>query len=211
MKIEPTISIHERIYRSLRLRIMFGEIIPGKTFSIRGLAEEFSVSMTPVRDATRRLVAEGALTMSSSGRISAPQLNSYRVEELFSIRLLLEPQLAIRAAPRVHATLIERLSKINNLIEEMIARGNQEKYLKINIEFYKTLYLRAQAPAMLTVLETVWLQLGPTLKVAFQKELNSNGVLNHTRILLALRSGNPEDLVDSIKADIKSGLEIILN
>ena len=93
----------------------------------------------------------------------------------------------------------------------MIARGNQEKYLKINIEFYKTLYLRAQAPAMLTVLETVWLQLGPTLKVAFQKELNSNGLLNHRHILLALRSGNPEDLVDSIKADIKSGLEIILN
>ena len=211
MKLEPSISIHERIYRSLRLRIMFGEIIPGKTFSIRGLASEFSVSMTPIRDATRRLVAEGALTMSPSGRISAPQLNPRRVEELFSIRLLLEPQLALLAVPRVHAVLIQRLSERNNLIEEMIARGNLGEYSKINIEFYKTLYLRAQAPAMLAILETVWLQLGPTIKVVFEKKLKSNSRLYHRHILVALRSGNQEDLIHGIKADIKSGLEIILN
>ena len=51
------VSIHETIYRVLRYRRMFGEIEPGKIFTIRGLASDFRVSMMPVRDAIRRLVA----------------------------------------------------------------------------------------------------------------------------------------------------------
>ena len=124
----PTI-IHDTIYRSLRSKIMYGEIEPGKTFSIRGLATEFSVSMTPIRDATRRLVAEGALTMSATGRISTPTISDTRVKELLSLRLLLEPELCLRAIPRIHAALIGRLSTINKAIEVMIEKEDPDGYL----------------------------------------------------------------------------------
>jgi DNA-binding GntR family transcriptional regulator len=208
---EPSISIHETIYRTLRHRIMFGEIEPGKVFTIRGLANEFLVSMTPVRDATRRLVAEGALTMSVSGRIKSPELNSDRIEELFSIKYLLEPELAIRAIPRVHPALIERLIIINSLSDEMIAKENSAGYIKSDIEFHKTLYLRAQSPAMLAVLETVWLQSGPTMKLLFDKRIRDHSNQNHRLILLALKSNNKCNLVSAIQADIGSGLAMLLN
>ena len=154
---ETNVSIHETIYRILRYRIMFGEIEPGKIFTIRGLASEFRVSMTLVRNAIRRLVAEGAFTMSISGRINSPVLNSNRIEELLSIRSLLEPELATRAVPRVHPALIERLMTINSLNDEMIAKENSVGYIKTDIEFHKTLYLRAQSPTIFALLETVWL------------------------------------------------------
>lgn len=60
---------HDRVYRSLRSQIMCGEIAPGQALTLRGLAKSFGVSMTPAREAIRRLVAEGALSLSASGRV----------------------------------------------------------------------------------------------------------------------------------------------
>ena len=210
MSSELSISIHETIYRALRHRIMFGEIEPGKIFTIRGLADEFCVSMTPIRDATRRLVAEGALTMSVSGRISSPELNYERIEELLSIRFLLEPELAARAVPKVHPALIERLIMINALNDEMIAKENSAGFIKSDIEFHKTLYLRAQSPAILALLETVWLQSGPTLKVLFDIKMRGHSNHNHRSILSALKSGSKTDLLMAIQADISSSLGMAL-
>ncbi len=82
-------SAHERVYRGLRSRIMHGEIPPGQSLTIRGIGAEYSVSMTPAREAVRRLVAEGALTLSASGRVSTPELTNDRIEELAALRALI--------------------------------------------------------------------------------------------------------------------------
>ncbi|MGR3463117.1 MAG: GntR family transcriptional regulator, partial [Roseovarius sp.] len=83
---DPAPAAHDRIYRGLRTRIMHGEIAPGQALTLRGIAAEFGVSMTPAREALRRLAAEGALTLSSSGRVSTPELGNERIEELAALR-----------------------------------------------------------------------------------------------------------------------------
>jgi len=110
---EPIGAAHDRVYRTLRTRIMHGEIHPGQALTLRGIGKEFGVSMTPAREAGRRLVAEGALFLSASGRVSTPELSNERIEELAALRALLEPELAARALPRAHMALIERLDEIN--------------------------------------------------------------------------------------------------
>ena len=211
MIIKSSKSMHEVIYRSLRLKIMYGEFDPGKTFSIRGLATQFSVSMTPIREATRRLVAEGALMMSASGRISVPLVSSIRLKELLSLRLLLEPDLASRAVPKVHLALIERLCDLNDHLEKMIENDNVLGYLRTNIEFHKTLYLRAQAPTMITLLEIIWLQLGPTFKVGCLKSSEILKTTAHHNIISALRIGNQVDLAESVIADINNDFRVFMN
>ena len=61
---ETTQSAHDFVYRTLRSNIMYGVILPGQAMTLRGLGQQFGVSMTPAREAVRRLVAEGALSMS---------------------------------------------------------------------------------------------------------------------------------------------------
>ncbi len=102
---KPMGAAHDRVYRALRSRIMHGEIDPGQALTLRGIGKEFGVSMTPAREAGRRLVAEGALFLSSSGRVSTPELSNERIEELATLRALLEPELAARALPRAHLAL----------------------------------------------------------------------------------------------------------
>ncbi len=207
---EPLVPVHESIYRSLRQMIMFGEIAPGCSFTIRGIANDFKVSMTPVREATRRLAAEGAFLLSSSGRISAPELNNDRIEELLSLRVLLECELAIRALPRVHTALIERLSLINGSIDEMIVKENSVGYMKKNIEFHRTFYLRSQAPSILAILENVWLRCGPTMRILYDKKIRHRTTYNHRLILSSLRDQSKDSLISAVRADVTSGMEMLL-
>jgi len=132
---DPIPAAHDRVYRTIRARIMHGEIEPGQAMTLRGIGKEFEVSMTPAREAVRRLVAEGALTLSSSGRVATPDLSNDRIEELAALRALLETELASRALPRAHLALIERLHAINGTIAEAVSKGDAVAYITRNLEF----------------------------------------------------------------------------
>ncbi len=208
---DTTASAHDRVYRTLRGQIMHGELAPGAAMTLRGIGAQFEVSMTPAREAVRRLVAEGALTLSSSGRISTPELSSDRIEELAAIRALLEPELASRALPRAHMALIERLQTINAAIAEVIAKQDAVGYIRTNLEFHRTLYLRAQAPAMLAMAETVWLQLGPTMRKLYGKLKRTELPHNHKLIVAALRAGDEPGLRLAIRTDVTQGLRMLVS
>jgi len=202
-------AVHDRVYRTLRSRIMFGEILPGVSMTLRGLGEEFGVSMTPAREAVRRLVAEGALMMSSSGRITTPELTNERIEELAALRALIEVELASRALPRAHMALIERLQAINGTVAEAVAHRDAVSYIRTNLEFHRTLYLRAQAPAMLAMTETVWLQMGPTMRALYGRLRRTEPPQYHRLIIAALRAGDEPGLRLAVRSDVTMGLRML--
>lgn len=202
-------AAHDRLYRSLRGRIMHGELAPGAALTLRGIGRDYGVSMTPVREALRRLVAEGALTLSASGRVTTPALSTERIEELAALRSLLEPELAVRALPRAHLALIDRMETINRAIAEQIARHDASGYIRTNLEFHRTLYLRAQAPAMLAMAETVWLQLGPTMRALYGRLNRTELPKNHRLIVAALRAGDEPGLRLAVRADVTQGLRLL--
>ena len=209
-------AAHERLYRSLRSRIMLGEVSPGAALTLRGLAREYHVSMTPAREAVRRLVAEGALSLSASGRVATPELSDERIEELAALRAssagagaggaLIEPELAARALPRAHFALIERLAQMNARIADAVERHDAVGYIRCNLDFHRMLYLRAQAPAMLAMLETIWLQLGPTMRALYGRVKRNEPPRHHRMILAALRAGDEPALRLAIRADVTHGL-----
>ena len=202
-------AVHDRVYRALRTRIMHGELDPGEALTLRGIGKEFEVSMTPAREAVRRLVAEGALTLSSSGRVATPSLSNDRLEELASLRALLEPELASRALPRAHFALIERLEGINQRITQVISRQDASGYIRLNLEFHRTLYLRAQAPAILAMTETVWLQLGPTMRALYGRLRRTDPPYHHRLILAALKAGDDPGLRLAVRTDATQGLRLL--
>ncbi|MFY9240510.1 MAG: GntR family transcriptional regulator [Roseovarius sp.] len=206
---DPTPAAHDRVYRGLRARILHGEIAPGASLTLRGIGKEFDVSMTPAREALRRLVAEGALSLSSSGRVSTPELSNDRIEELAALRALIEVELASRALPRAHMALIDRLTQINGRIAEDIARQDAVAYIRRNLEFHRTLYLRAQAPAMLAMAETVWLQLGPTMRALYGRLRAKEPPPYHRLMIAALKAGDEPGLRLAVRSDVTQGLRML--
>ena len=206
----PDASVaHDRVYRALRTRTMHGEMTPGQALTLRGIGKEFDVSMTPAREAVRRLVAEGALFLSSSGRVSTPELSNERIEELAALRALIEVELASRALPRAHIALIDRLQTINGNIADAVAQRDAVTYIRTNLEFHRTLYLRAQAPAMLAMAETVWLQLGPTMRALYGRLRRTEPPQFHRMIIAALKAGDEPGLRLAVRSDVTQGLKML--
>jgi DNA-binding GntR family transcriptional regulator len=149
------------------------------------------------------------LFLSTSGRVSTPELTHDRIEELAALRALLEVELASRALPRAHIALIDRLNTINGTVAEMAAKRDAVGYIRSNLEFHRTLYLRAQAPAMLAMAETVWLQLGPTMRSLYGRLRRTEPPQNHKLIIAALKAGDEPGLRLAVRSDVTHGLRLI--
>ena len=148
--------------------------------------------------------------MSSSGRISTPELSAERIEELAALRALIEVELASRALPRAHLALIERMQTINAATSDAVSRGDAVAYIRSNLEFHRTLYLRAQAPAMLAMAETVWLQMGPTMRALYGRLRRTEAPQFHKLILAALRAGDEPGLRLAVRSDVTQGLRMLV-
>lgn len=202
------IPTHDWVYRTLRRRIMGGGLAPGQAVTLRGLAADLSVSMTPAREAVRRLVAERALEMTPTGRAAAPHMTRARFEELTEARELLEPALARRAAPFVDKALIARLKLLNEQLDSHITSGDAAAYVAGNAEFHAALYDRASAPALMALVESVWLQTGPFMRLVYGRLGTRSLTDNHAAAIAALEAGDAEALAEAIRADVGQALTL---
>ncbi|HSF96823.1 MAG TPA: GntR family transcriptional regulator [Thermohalobaculum sp.] len=200
---------HERVYRALRARILSGEMAPGESVTLRGIAEDLGVSMTPAREAVRRLVAERGLEMTASGRISVPVPGAARLEELFRARELLEPELAVRALPRVNKQVISRMKALDAAIERCMAGGDALGYVRANNAFHTTLYEQAEAPALVALVESVWLQTAPFMRRIYGRLGTAALADYHEAALRALEAGDARALAEAIRQDVAQGAALL--
>ena len=92
------------VYEAIKTMLMDHVIRPGARISIDGLAREFQVSSTPVREALARLESEGlAVKEPLKGYRATPLLSLEEFDDLYRFRLLLEPWAARRAAELIYA------------------------------------------------------------------------------------------------------------
>ncbi|MGF1658716.1 MAG: GntR family transcriptional regulator [Rubrimonas sp.] len=192
---------HERVYRALRQRILHGELAPGQALTLRGVAEALGVSMTPAREAVRRLTAERALETTPTGRVLAPVLAPAALAELTEARALLEPELAARALPHADAALIARLRAADAEVNAAIARGDAGGYVRANVDFHGALYAAADAPALSALVESVWLQLNPSMRVITGRAGTAGLVDQHEAALRALEAHDADALRAAIRDD----------
>jgi len=200
---------HETVYESLYASIIAGHFEPGKTLTIRGLAEELGVSPMPVREAIRRLVALGALEMRSTRRVSVSKMTEERYREIVDTRTLLEPAIAARALTNCTEELIEKLETIDNEIAVAMERGDPDAYSLKNREFHFTLYEAANCPIMLRLIESIWLQFGPFMRIVVGRLGTSLIDDQHISAVAALRNNDEAALREAIRLDIYDGMDRI--
>lgn len=204
----PT-AVHEEVYQRLRRAIISGQFEPGRSLSVRGLAAEFGVSAMPAREAIRQLAALGALEFTPTRRVTVARMSKAKLDELREARLALEPALAVRALKGKAAArekLAAELARIDALLDEAINRGDSADYAKFNSEFHFKLYEAAKAPVYLGLVESLWLQMGPFMRVVVGRVGTSSLVDQHQEAVRAIRAGNAAKLETAIRDDIQEGM-----
>lgn len=202
-------TAHEAVYRRLRERIFFGGFLPGRAVTLRGLAEELGVSPMPVREAVRRLIAERALAMQGNGRVLVPLMTRDKFEQVLFARAALEPELAARALSRLTPTDIEAAALIDDEIDQTLLNGDAEGYMRGNFRFHFTIYQHAGAGTLLALVESIWLQFGPFMRMAYGRIGTRSLEDHHQAALDAMRRGDEAGLRAAIRADIGQGMGFI--
>jgi DNA-binding GntR family transcriptional regulator len=200
---------HARVYRELREAIVTGRFVPGRPVTLRGVAEELGVSPMPVREALRQLVAERALEMFDNRRVAVPAMSPSRFAELCLARALLEPELATLALPRVTKADVEAMQALDAAIDRALARGDTGAYMRQNYAFHFRLYRASGSSVLLPLVESLWLQVGPFLRMVVGRLGTGYVVDRHQAAVRAIRARDEAALRDAIRADILDGQEII--
>ena len=200
---------HEQVYRGLKRQILFGELVPGQAVTIQGLTEQLGAGMTPVREALRRLTAEGALEFRDNRRICVPVLDSAAVAELSIARRALEPELARMVATRVTPAQIAVLRDTDRRLDRAIARGDVGGYLEENYRFHADLNAVANAPILTALVEGLWLRFGPSLRVVCGLFGTRNLPDLHKDLLRAFETGDADAAARAMEGDVVQGMSQI--
>lgn len=200
---------HETSYRRMRDMILFGELEPGRQVTIHGMREEIGAGMTPVREALRRLVAEGALEMLENRRVAVPRLAEAELDDIAHARLAIEPRLAEAAAAQMSAADVRAAQAWDAAVDEAIAVGDVGAYLASNYHFHFTFYRAARSDVLLRIATSLWLRIGPALRVCCGRFVASGAQDQHRDALAALARGDAAGVSKAIAEDIRQGVAFI--
>lgn len=135
----PT-RLGDEVYNAIYAQLMSREIVPGGRISVDRLVRELGVSQTPIREALSRLEAQGLVVKAHLiGYSAANQMDMTRLEQLYELRLLLEPHVTGRAAvamsDTVHGVLIRLAADMQKAEAEPVAEA-YGRFAQLDGEFH---------------------------------------------------------------------------
>ena len=201
------IPSHEIVYARLRDMILFGLLEPGQPVTIQGLVANLGAGMTPVREAIRRLTAEGALLPQGNRRVTVPKMTAAILEQVAFARLTIEPMLAGQAAAHVSPRLIAQLEALDGRVNQAIRVGDVPAYLESNHAFHFALYEASGSAVLVDMARSLWLRFGPSLRVVCALEGAEGLPDQHHEALAAMRAGNADGLRRAMERDIAQGVD----
>ncbi len=211
-------TLGQRVYAGLRDYLMAGQLQPGRKLTLRELAAALNVSPMPVREAVRRLAAEGALEMLPNRRIRVPVVTKSRFRELLRIRVAVEGLAVEEATRRIRMDDVDRMEALNREFTAEMQRRQADgaKLFRVNKDIHFLLYEAADMPMLLPLIEGLWLQVGPVLHLSLRQRANANARGRnpapnwHKRMILGLRKRDAAAARRALVGDMTSAADQIL-
>jgi DNA-binding GntR family transcriptional regulator len=191
---------------AIRERIMTGDLEPGAKLNQHRLATELGMSRIPVRDALHSLAAEGLVTLRANATAVVAPLSVDDLQELYDIRISLEPRLGRLAIPNLTERHFEEL---DGLIERMASVTGSDEWLPLNNRSHETMYGAADRQRSLDIVRVVRRQTDRYTAVYIEE---NHGLVDieHRMILEAARRGLGTRIEALITAHISSSYEQML-
>lgn len=199
----PNVPIHDLVYKEIRHSIMVGTFAPGEKVSLRSLAQQVGTSLTPVRGAVNRLIAEGAFEVLPNRWVVIPPMTEEKFEEITHWRVQLEMEATRRAAKNMSSALLAKITKINSkMVRAVNETGDRLALLGYNYEFHFELYKASGSKILLPMIESLWLQAGPFTYFSLSSPRDLWDAAYHDDLIEALRAGDSAAAAAATKQDI---------
>jgi DNA-binding GntR family transcriptional regulator len=135
-----TLPSSERVYRSLRDHILEGKLPPGTRLTELDLAQQFESSRTPVREALKRLGAEGLVSIDPGRGMVVREIDAAEAEEIYVIREVIDGLAGRLAAPRASEDDLTKLRVLIDTQRECLREGDWPEMVRANRRYHEVIY-----------------------------------------------------------------------
>jgi DNA-binding GntR family transcriptional regulator len=197
-------QVQDLVLQKIHNGLMIGAFVPGQVMSLRKIAAALGTSPMPVREAFKHLIAANALEELPNHSVRVPRLSPKRIAELFSVREVVEGMAAKAACVNVTPQLIQKLETINCELIEAIAKRDILGCLAKNQKFHFTLYQAANSATLKPLIESLWLQCGPTMYFSLLSPAMPWDASAHVEILKGLKAKKPGIVQRALAQDMRN-------
>jgi DNA-binding GntR family transcriptional regulator len=201
-------TAYEEVLDRLRRAILGGEVEPGTPLILAELSTRLGVSRTPIREAIRDLAAEGLVDFDSyrSAVVHSPTLEE--AQEVYDLRLVLEPLAVRRAVPKISD---EDIARARELYERMLTTDELGVWVPLNRDFHAILMEPASSPRLLSIIESLRnaaaTQVAMSIRVVPTQLTSGNE--DHAQILAAYTRRDADAAVTMVERHLRSTIEAI--
>ena len=194
----------------LRDALANGTYGAGERLTAARLAKELGLSMTPVREALIELANEGLVEISPHRGARVAEIAPAQLSEVYLARSILEPAATRLAAPELDKAAIEKLRRLHQEFAAAAQAKDSAALLSINEQFHFTIYDAAGSPLLNRLIRTVWSS-APNDTFRLIPGRAERSTKEHTAILRALSSGNPQRAEAAMRSHISDSLGLIIS
>lgn len=200
------------VYEAIKTMLMDHVIRPGARISIDGLARDFQVSSTPVREALARLESEGlAVKEPLKGYRATPLLTLSEFDDLYRFRLLLEPWAARRAAELIDDDGRERLrTELATAVEPTSVDYAGYKSLTVHdTRFHSLIAGLSGSEQVRSAFERTHCHLH-IFRLHYEREIGPEVLTEHHTLVEAITSGDPVAAESAMTRHIENSMTLRL-
>lgn len=211
-------TVQDVVYRALHDALMIGQFEPGQVMTLDALSKSFGTSHMPIREALRRLAAEGALELTAGGSCRVPSVSRERLDQLFDARFALEPLAVERAVPFMKGDSLRKLKQACETHRAVTREDGVETLLRNNREFHFLVYGASGSEVLSQLIGLLWLRLGPYLRMLSRaldtrigtSEFN-NGAQHHLDLIAALERQDTAAAIAAIRGDTNATYDMLID
>jgi DNA-binding GntR family transcriptional regulator len=179
----------------IRAHLLSGAAKAGEQLTEGQLAQIAGVSRTPVREAVRRLEDEGLLVRSDTKRLFVADWSRDDIEEMFTLRQMLECHAAERAARRMTRSEAARLEAVNHQLKAAIEQPTPDvaRFLEANRAFHEAIIAAAASPRLGQMLARL-VEAPVLLRTArtYSREELRQSARDHDELIAAFAAHDPD-------------------
>jgi DNA-binding GntR family transcriptional regulator len=201
-------TTQNRAYRALKMAVLGGTFYPGTTVTLAKLSDMLGTSEMPVREALKRLTAEGAFEALPNRSARIPILSRPVVKQILDLRVELESRAASQAAEHMSKRHIDQLIALDGAMNSALDEHQLRQYVALNMEFHFLIYRLAANEPLLSLIEALWLRMAPVVAFNLTQHENAEsqfdvaGRAHHDNIIKAFQAQDPQRAGDEIRADL---------
>ena len=149
-------SLASQVYRAIVEGIVVGELAPGSLHSVAKLADRLNVSRSPVREALITLSEQGMVAFERNRGVRIQETTAHDLEEVFSLRLLLEVPAAYRAAQQMAPVDVVRLGEALGTLEDFVGAPSLRVRQEMDARFHRVILVAAGNTRLTAVVDNLW-------------------------------------------------------